>query len=60
LALRRVAEAQGGMSDLARRSDLNRRNLYAALSETGQPRLDTIGAVLQSLGLRFSIARAVK
>lgn len=60
LALRRVTEAQGGMSKLARETDLNRANLYAALSQEGHPRIETIGAILHSLGFRLSVQRASK
>ncbi len=57
LALRDVAEAQGGLTQLAMRTDLNRQNLYRALSNKGNPRLETIGIVLQELGFRFNIER---
>ena len=54
LALRDVTEAQGGISKLAERTKLNRQNLYKALSEKGNPRLETIGAILHGLGFRLS------
>ena len=57
LALRNVAEAQGGLSALARRTNLNRQNLYRALSPRGNPRLNTIGAILHGLGFRLSVER---
>ncbi len=57
LALRNVAEAQGGLSALARRTNLNRQNLYRALSPRGNPRLHTIGAILHGLGFRLSVER---
>lgn len=55
LALRDVAEAQGGLTKLAERTHLNRQNLYKALSEEGNPNLDTVGNILHGLGFRFSI-----
>lgn len=55
LALRDVAEAQGGLTQLAKRSKLNRQNLYKALSTGGNPKLETIGAVLHGLGFRLSL-----
>lgn len=55
-ALRQVAGLKGGMSELAKRSQLNRESLYRALSENGNPRLDTLTAVLKSYGLRLSVA----
>lgn len=43
LAVRDVAEAQGGMSRLAERVSLTREGLYKALSENGNPQLNTMG-----------------
>lgn len=54
-ALRDVAEAHGGLSQLAQRAHLNRQNLYRALSRKGNPKLETVGAVLHGLGFRLSI-----
>jgi len=55
LALRDVAEAQGGLTKLAEQTNLNRQNLYKALSEEGNPRLKTLGAILHKLGFRLSV-----
>lgn len=55
LALRDVAEAQGGITKLAEKTKLNRQNLYKILSEEGNPRLKTLGAVLHELGFRLSV-----
>ena len=55
LAVRDVVEAQGGMSKLANRVDLTREGLYKALSENGNPHLNTMGKILHGLGFRFSI-----
>ena len=55
LAVRDVAEAQGGMSRLAERVSLTREGLYKALSENGNPKLNTMGEILHGLGFRFSI-----
>lgn len=57
LALRDVAQAQGGLGKLAEKTDLNRGHVYRALSESGNPRLDTIEKILRSLGLRLSVER---
>ncbi len=57
LALRNVAEAQGGLGVLAKRTGLNREHLYKALSPKGNPRLRTIGAILHGLGFRLSVVR---
>ena len=55
LAVRDVAEAQGGMSKLAERVNLTREGLYKALSENGNPHLNTMSKILHGLGLKFSI-----
>src|SRR6185295_19462375 len=55
LALRHVAEAQGGIGKLAKRVHLNRESLYKTLSKKGNPKLQTIGLLLKGLGFEFSI-----
>lgn len=55
LALRDIAEAKGGMSWLSDESDLNRENLYRTLSLKGNPRFFNLLAVLDAVGLEFSI-----
>lgn len=55
MALRNVADAQGGMAQLASASGLNRETLYRTLSEAGNPRLNTLAAILHSFGLRLSV-----
>ena len=55
-AFRNVAEAQGGISALARQARLDRVALSRALSGQRNPRLDTIAKVSAACGvkLRFS------
>ena len=55
LALRTIAEVQGGLSELAKRTHLNRQNLYRTLSGKGNPKLRTLEAILNGLGYRLSI-----
>ena len=55
LAVRDVAEAQGGTSKLADRVSLTREGLYKTLSENGNPQLNRMGTILRRLGFRFSI-----
>lgn len=55
LALRDVAEAQGGLGKLAQRTGLNRGHIYQTLSNQGNPRLNTLGKILRDLGFRLSI-----
>lgn len=55
LALRHVAEAHGGIGRLATRARLNRVSLYRKLSARGNPELRSLGALLESLGLRLAV-----
>jgi probable addiction module antidote protein len=58
-AIRHVAKAQaGGVAGVARKANLNRENLYDALSKGGKPQFDTINKTLAALGLRISITAA--
>lgn len=59
IALRTVAEAVGGMSALAEKTGLSRETLYRTLSEKGNPRLDTLTAILAAFGLRLSVRLSV-
>lgn len=53
-ALRHLAKAQGGMTKLSQETHLNRKALYKALSPAGNPRLDTLHAIIKALGFRLS------
>lgn len=55
LAIRDVAQAQGGIGKLAQETRLNRQNLYKALSKQGNPQLETVSVVLRGLGFRLSV-----
>ena len=57
IALRNVTLAQGGLAAVAARSGLNRESLYRALSEKGNPSIQTLFAVLEALGVRLSVTR---
>ncbi len=56
-ALRNVAEARG-MSKVAEEAGRARESLYKTLSETGNPRFDTLFSVLGVLGLRMAVETA--
>ena len=56
IALKEVAEAQGGMSKLSRVAKLNRPNLYRIFSKHGNPEICTISNILNVFGLRLSVA----
>jgi len=53
-----IAEAQGEMSILAKRTHLNRQNLYNVLSTKDNPTLDTFGLILK--GLEFNHTRGTR
>ena len=55
MALRHVAQAQGGVSEIARRSHLSREATYRMLSKSGNPELRSFTALLAGAGLRLSI-----
>ena len=54
MALRDVAEAKG-FSKLAREASLNRENIYRILSGKGNPRVSSLTAILDSLGLKLAV-----
>jgi probable addiction module antidote protein len=58
LALRNVAEAQGGVAQLAEKAKLNRESLYKMLSERGNPELRSLDALLHALGFRLTVTAA--
>jgi probable addiction module antidote protein len=53
LAVKDVAEARGGIAPLAQKTKLNREGLYDMLSEQGNPRLSSLAAILDALGLQL-------
>ena len=55
-ALGDVARSKG-MSQIARKTGLGRQALYAALSENGNPTLETLTAVLKVLGLELTVQK---
>lgn len=58
LAMRNVAEAQGGLAKLSHKTHLNRESLYRTLSSKGNPRLQTLGLLLKGLGFKLNIQPA--
>lgn len=55
IALRNVAEARGGVANLAKKTRINRQSLYKILSSAGNPTIDTFGLILKGLGFHLSI-----
>jgi probable addiction module antidote protein len=59
-ALRTVVDALGAMTALADKTGLSRETLYRTLSARGNPRLDTLAAILAASGLRLTVQPAQK
>ena len=55
-ALGDVARSKG-MTELAKKAGLGRQALYSALSENGNPTLETLVAVLSALGLELTVQK---
>jgi probable addiction module antidote protein len=55
VALRRVAEARGGVAKVAKAAGIERESLYRALSAHGNPRLSTLVAVTKAMGLKLTV-----
>ena len=53
IAFRNVAEARGGVSELARQAGLDRVALSRALSGRRNPRLDTLAKVAAACGVKL-------
>jgi probable addiction module antidote protein len=55
LALRNVAEAEGGMAAVAERAHVKRESLYRMLSTRGNPALSNLLTILHGMGLKMTI-----
>lgn len=55
-ALGDVARSKG-MSEIARKAGVGRQALYNALSENGNPTLETLVSVLDALGLQLTVQK---
>lgn len=58
IALRRIAEARGGLARVAKAAGIERESLYRALSTRGNPRLSTLVAVTKAVGLKLTVEAA--
>ncbi len=56
MALRNVAEAQGGIGNLAKKAHVGRESLYKTLSEAGNPKWHTLVSLIISLGLNLRLS----
>ena len=55
-AFRNVAEARGGVSELARAADLNRKALSRALSGKCTPQVDTLRKISDACGVKLQFS----
>ena len=55
MALRNVAESQGGVAMMAKQSGLSRESLYRTLSKNGNPKISTLISIMKVLGLHLSV-----
>jgi len=55
IALRHIAEANGGIAKIAKAAGIERESLYRALSPRGNPRLSTLFAVTKAIGLKLTV-----
>ena len=53
--IKNVVEAQGGISELAKRTHMSPDALQKILSSDKAPHIDTLGTILNALGCRLSI-----
>ncbi len=62
MALRQVAKANGGMTELARKTNLSRESLYKTLSPSGNPRLKNLQRIMETFGytLTFKPLKSVR
>ena len=56
IALQSVVEAQGGISELAKKIDIEPQVLLEVLDSTKAPNIDTLRTILNALGCQLSIA----
>lgn len=55
VALRNVADAQGGIGALANKANVGRESLYKTLSGTGNPKWHTLVSLVIALGLNLRL-----
>lgn len=55
IALRHLAEANGGLAKVAKAAGIERESLYRALSPKGNPRLSTLVAVTKAIGMKLTV-----
>ena len=57
IALRQMTKAFGGVQGVAEKAHLNPTQIYRTLSQTGNPELSSLSAILKAMGLRLAVER---
>jgi len=60
LALRHIAEAQGGFANLARKTKISREHLFRMLSKRGNPRWESLRSLANAFGWRIAFVSKSK
>jgi probable addiction module antidote protein len=55
VALRRLADALGGVASVAEAAGVNKTSLYRALSKSGNPEIKTLRSVLRAMRLGLAV-----
>lgn len=55
VALKNVAEAQGNISNLAKRSNIRRESIYKMLSDEGNPYLQSFTSLINAMGFNIRL-----
>jgi len=55
IALRQMSKAFGGVGEIARQAGVNANTLYRTLSAQGNPQVNTLSAILRTMGLRLAV-----
>ncbi len=58
VALRDVADAHGGLRQLANKTHLNREHLFRMLSKSGNPHLHSLRQLVGAVGLKLTLQPA--
>lgn len=58
VALRDVADAHGGIGQLAKKTHLNREHLFRMLSKSGNPHLHSLRQLVGAVGLKLMLQPA--
>ncbi len=58
VALRDVAEAHGGIREMAKKTHLNREHLFRMLSKSGNPHLHSLRQLVGAVGLKLTLQPA--